>query len=124
MLIVNETEASLLSGQPVANIEDARHVGAILHEHGIPTVVITLGAQGSILVNSDPRGQTSIIYQAAEKVTVVDTTAAGDCFVGAFTVALTEGQSPTDALRFATHASAIKVTRFGAQSGLPYRSDL
>ncbi|GHO87308.1 ribokinase [Dictyobacter formicarum] len=124
VLVVNETEASLLSGQPVESLEDARHVGAILHEHGIPTVVITLGAQGAILINSDAQGQTNIIYQEAPEVTVVDTTAAGDCFVGALTVALTEGQSPSDALRFATRASAIKVTRFGAQSGLPRRADI
>lgn len=124
VLVVNETEASLLSGQPVESLEDARHVGAILHEHGIPTVVITLGEQGAILINSDAQGQTNIIYQEAPRVTVVDTTAAGDCFVGALTVALTEGQNPSDALRFAIQASAIKVTRFGAQSGLPTRADI
>ncbi|WP_160145680.1 ribokinase [Dictyobacter aurantiacus] len=124
VLVVNETEASLLSGQPVESLDDARHVGAILHEHGIPTVVITLGAQGAVLINADERGQTNVMYQQAPRVNVVDTTAAGDCFVGALTVALAEGQTPTDALRFAIRASSIKVTRFGAQSGLPRRSDV
>ena len=55
---------------------------------------------------------------------MLDTTAAGDCFVGAFTVARTEGQSPEDALRFAVYASALKVTKFGAQSGLPTREEV
>ncbi len=89
VLIVNEAEASLLSGQRVESLAGAR-----------------------------------VIYQSAPKVPVVDTTAAGDCFVGALTVALTEGQTPEDALRFAVYASALKVTKFGAQSGLPTRAEV
>jgi ribokinase len=69
-------------------------------------------------------GGTNIIYQPAPRVQVIDTTAAGDCFVGALTVALTEGQTPEDALRFAVYASALKVTKFGAQTGLPRRSEV
>ena len=124
VLIVNETEASLLSGQRVDSLEDARIVATVLHEQGIPKVVITLGSQGAILATSDGSGKTRIIYQSAPVVQVIDTTAAGDCFVGALTVALTEGQSPEDALRFAVYASALKVTKFGAQSGLPTRAEV
>ncbi len=127
VLIVNEIEASLLSGQIISRqnmLEDARTVATILHRQGIPIVVITLGAQGAILASDDGAGGTSSIYQAAPKVHVVDTTAAGDCFAGAFTVALTEGQSQEDALRFAVYASALKVTKFGAQSGLPTRAEV
>jgi ribokinase len=69
-------------------------------------------------------GGTNIIYQHAPQVQVIDTTAAGDCFVGALTVALTEGQTPQDALRFAIYASALKVSKFGAQTGLPGRSEV
>jgi len=124
VLIVNETEASLLSGKRVDSLEDARIVATVLHEQGIPKVVITLGSQGAILAASDGSGKTRIIYQSAPVVQVIDTTAAGDCFVGALTVALTEGQSPEDALRFAVYASALKVKKFGAQSGLPTRAEV
>ena len=124
LLIVNETEASLLSGQRVETLEDARIVGTVLHEQGISNVVITLGAQGAILVADDEHGTTRIYQQTAPKVQVVDTTAAGDCFVGALTTALTEEQAPAEALRFAVYASALKVTRFGAQSGLPTRAEV
>ena len=124
VLIVNETEASLLSGQRVDSLEDAHIVATVLHEQGIPKVVITLGSQGALLATSDGSGKTRIIYQSAPIVQVIDTTAAGDCFVGALTVALNEGQSPEDALRFAVYASALKVTKFGAQSGLPTRAEV
>jgi ribokinase len=124
VLVVNETEASLLSGQKVESLDDARIVGGVLHEQGITNVVITLGAQGALLVTSGEHGKTSIVHCSAPSVQVVDTTAAGDCFVGALTVALTEGQAPEEALRFAVYAGALKVTRFGAQSGLPTRAEV
>jgi ribokinase len=125
VLVVNETEAGLLSGQRVESVEDAKIVSTVLLEYGIPTVVITLGSRGALLTTRDERGEhIRNIYQEAPKVHVVDTTAAGDCFVGALTVALTEAQEPEQALRFATYASALKVTRFGAQSGLPTREEV
>jgi ribokinase len=124
VLVVNEGEAAMLSGQSVKSIEDANIVGGVLHAYGIEVVVITLGERGAILVTSDETGKTRHIHQTAPPVQVVDTTAAGDCFVGALTVALVEGQAPDAALRFAVQASALKVTRFGAQSGLPTRADV
>ena len=124
VLIVNETEASLLSGQRVENLDDARIVAHVLQRYGIATVVITLGARGALLATSDREGNTQILYQEAPKVQVIDTTAAGDCFVGALTVALCEDMAAEDALRFAVTASAIKVTKFGAQSGLPTRDEV
>jgi ribokinase len=124
VLIVNESEASLLSGQRVESVEDARLVATALHEQGIPTIVITLGAQGALLMTGDTNGQLQSIYQPAPKVEVIDTTAAGDCFVGALTVALSEKLPAEQALQFAVHASSLKVTRFGAQSGLPTRAEV
>ena len=124
LVIVNESEANLLSGQPVESVEDARAVATLLHKQGIPQVAITLGARGAILVTNDGTGGARSIYQPAPTVQVIDTTAAGDCFVGALTVALTEGQTPENALRFAVSASALKVTRFGAQPGLPTRAEV
>lgn len=124
VLVVNENEASVVSGQRVESLEDARIVGTVLHDQGITNVVITLGSQGAILITSDEQGKPLIAHHKAPSVQVVDTTAAGDCFVGALTTALTEGQAPEAALRFAVYASALKVTRFGAQSGLPTRAEV
>jgi ribokinase len=124
VLIVNESEASLLSGQHVESVEDARIVATTIHGYGIPTVVITLGAQGALLITNDAHRQLQSIYQAAPKVQVIDTTAAGDCFVAALTVAFGEKLAPEEVLRFAVNASSLKVTRFGAQSGLPTRAEV
>ena len=123
-LIVNENEASMLSGQRVDSLEDARIVAKVLSGRGIPIVIITLGAQGALLASSSPGGEIQIVHQTAPRVQVIDTTAGGDCFVGAFTVAYTEQQPLADALRFAVYASALKVTKFGAQSGLPTRKEV
>lgn len=133
VLIVNETEASFLrdtlagsssTSLLVQDIEEASLLAAQLHELGIPHVVVTLGSHGAILAHKDASGATECIHQQPPRVQVVDTTAAGDCFAGAFTVALTEGQEPAEALRFAVYASALKVTKFGAQSGLPTRQEV
>ncbi|HEU0000878.1 MAG TPA: ribokinase [Ktedonobacteraceae bacterium] len=124
VLIVNETEASMLSGLRVDSLDDARIVAGGLSGRGIPVVIITLGAQGALLASTSPTGETQVVHQPAPKVQVIDTTAGGDCFAGAFTVAYTEQQSLPDALRFAVYASALKVTKFGAQSGLPTRKEV
>lgn len=124
VLIVNETEAGVLSGQRVLTLDDARMVATVLHRRGIPNVIITLGAQGALLAYTDEQGQVQCLHQPAPRVQVIDTTAGGDCFTGAFTVALTGGMPPAGALHFAVYASALKVTKFGAQSGLPTRAEV
>jgi ribokinase len=123
LLILNESEISLLTGQNVDSVEEAHKAASALLQQGIQTVVVTLGARGALLVTT-VQGQERSYYQEALKVQVVDTTAAGDCFVGALVVALIEGQEPQEALRFAVTASALKVTRFGAQPGLPHRDEV
>jgi len=133
VLVLNEVEASFLRDtlagasavSPVPQTpQEASQLAAKLHERGIPRVVITLGAQGALLAHKDETGESEVLHQEPPQMQVVDTTAAGDCFVGAFTVALLEGQPPAAALRFAVFASALKVTRPGAQSGLPYRAEV
>jgi ribokinase len=126
-LIVNETEASFLRdalagqkpGPVIQSLPEATLLASDLQSRGIARVVITLGAQGAILAEA---GNT--VHVAAPVMQVVDTTAAGDCFAGAFVVARSEGQSSEEALRFAVYASALKVTKFGAQSGLPTRAEV
>ncbi|MEO6889664.1 MAG: ribokinase [Ktedonobacteraceae bacterium] len=136
VLIVNETEAVTIAAslpnsetsahsiQRVDSLEDARLLATSLHAHGIARVVITLGAQGAVMVTRDEAGKAHSLHQPAPAVSVVDTTAAGDCFAGALTVALSAGEASAGALRFAVYASALKVTRFGAQSGLPVRAEV
>ncbi len=124
VLVVNETEIALLTGRQVNEVEEARAAALALHKQGIASIAVTLGAQGAILVTASEHGEARFIYQPAPAVQVVDTTAAGDCFVGALTLALTEGQAPGDALRFAVYASTLKVTKFGAQPGLPTRQEV
>ena len=124
LLVLNESEASLLSERAVTTLDEAYTTVTYLQSQGIATVVITLGDKGAVLATSDEQGKAVTFYQAAPQVHVVDTTAAGDCFVGALTVALSEGQTAQEALRFAVSASALKVTKFGAQPGLPRREDV
>lgn len=102
LLIVNEIEAAFYG--------DALH-----HEGGL--VAVTLGGEGAVLYKQGRE----IARVPAFDVTVVDTTGAGDTFCGALAVALAEGQPPEQALRFASAAGALAVTRPGAQPSLPWR---
>ena len=119
MITPNETETALLTGVQVVDEQTAQQAANVFHQKGIQTVLITLGAKGAFLSEN---GNGEII--AGFKVTPVDTTAAGDTFNGALAVALLEGKSMRDAVMFAHKASSISVTRMGAQSSIPTRSEL
>ena len=119
LITPNETEAGSLTGIPVSSREDMEKAAGILLEKGVENVVITLGAQGSFIKN---RAGSRLV--SARKVTAVDTTAAGDVFNGALVVALSEGCDLPAAVEFATRASAISVTRNGAQPSIPYRHEV
>lgn len=116
-LVVNETEVFALAGPDVHRRQDAI---AALQRRGVRHVVVTLGAHGAVLASAD--GDATTV--AAFAVPVVDTTAAGDAFVGAFAVALAEGASATEALTRGNAAGALTVTRAGAQPSLPTRAEL
>ncbi|MFJ2364612.1 ribokinase [Pseudomonas sp. NPDC087697] len=118
-LIPNESEASALSGLPVDSLESAELAASRLIAAGAGKVIITLGAQGSLFAN----GQ-SVEHFPAPKVKAVDTTAAGDTFVGGFAAALASGKSEADAIRFGQVAAALSVTRAGAQPSIPSLSDV
>ena len=113
-LIPNQTELALLSGRQ--SLDEG--IG-VLQEWGVRNLIVTLGEQG-VLIVEDGR-QTRL---AAHPVQVVDTTAAGDAFVGAFVVALKEGVSTQEAASWGNAAGALVVTRAGAQPSLPERSEL
>jgi ribokinase len=118
VLVPNETEAAQLSGQPVTDKGEAVAAAQTLLAAGVGQVVLTRGARGALLLES-PTGPPLQIDP--HPVDVVDTTGAGDTFVAALAVALSEGQSPAEAVRFANAAGALAVTRAGAQSSLPTR---
>ncbi|MDQ6842872.1 MAG: ribokinase [Bacteroidota bacterium] len=115
----NKTEAEMLSGIKVTNLETAIQAGKIIKEKGVETVIITLGIKGALVIKD-----TIIEMIPARAVEAVDTTAAGDVFNGALAVSLSEGVDILDAVAFACHAAAISVTKMGAQSSAPYRSEV
>lgn len=119
MITPNETEASLLSGAEVTDEASAVEAARTLTKMGVKRVVITLGSKGAL---SFVNGKSELIR--ALKVKAVDTTAAGDVFNGALVVALAEGMPLSEAIRFANKASAISVTRAGAQASIPNREEL
>jgi ribokinase len=119
VLVPNETEAALLTGMPLNGEPGARFAARELRRRGVRCVLVTLGEQGVLLV--DDAGERMI---AAPRVAAIDTTAAGDTFTGALAVALGEGLGLDDAARFAVRAAALSVTRHGAQTSIPYRSEL
>ena len=113
-LIVNETEAGILSGVEVADADAAREAAARLRSLGPRCVVITLGAQGALLVDGE-----GLWSCPTRQVSVVDTTAAGDAFVGAWASAITRGEDRRAALRYAVAAGTLATTVMGAQPSLP-----
>ncbi len=119
-LIVNETEATALTDIDVNDMPGVAAAASYLLSQGLQFVIITLGAVGAYI--SDKSGLTMTI--PAFLVKPVDTTAAGDTFCGALSVAITEGKRLTDAVKFANAASAISVTRIGAQPAIPTREEI
>ncbi len=115
----NETEAEILTGITVNNHESAHKAATVLRDKGVEYVIITLGSQGAYVLSS-----TVDEIVPAQKVTAVDTTAAGDTFNGALAVALSENMELKEAVAFANRAAAISVTRKGAQASVPYRKEL
>jgi ribokinase len=118
-LIPNESEAAALSGMPVDSLQAAESAATQLIAMGAAKVIVTLGAQGSLFAN----GQ-GFEHFPAPKVQAVDTTAAGDTFVGGFAAALANGQSEASAIRYGQIAAALSVTRAGAQPSIPTMSDV
>jgi ribokinase len=120
-LTPNESEACVLLGRPADRVAaaDASALAGRLLELGPKAVILKLGDQGSFY--SDGRES---IRCPAFPVQARDTTAAGDTFNGSFAVALAEGLGIAEALRFATAAAALSVTRLGAQTSIPSRAEI
>lgn len=115
----NETELAKLAGLKEMDERSIRRGARKILAKGVKQVLVTMGSKGVLWVND----KTEQIFPA-RKVEAVDTTAAGDCFNGAFVTALQQGYSIEDAITFANLASSIVVTRKGAQSSIPERDEV
>lgn len=118
-LIVNEVEVQALAGLAVTDSQTAGSAAAALTDRGVRTVIITLGATGALLRTADAE-----FFQPAFQVEVVDTTAAGDTFAGSYAACILAGSQPQEALNFAGAASALAVTRLGAQTSIPAKDEV
>ena len=119
ILVVNETEAAFLCEQQVVTDEEIELAALKLQELGASLVIITLGKRGAFALSAFEK-----VFVPAFKVKALDTTSAGDVFCGSFAVAQIEGKSLTESLQFASAASAICVTRMGAQPSAPTRKEI
>lgn len=113
ILVVNETEIERISGKTIAALGEEGVIDSLL-QRGAKTVILTLGRSGCIVKNRDISQ-----HVPAFQVEAVDTTAAGDTFCGALVARLSRGVDLVEAVKFATAASAICVTRMGAQPSIP-----
>jgi ribokinase len=118
-LVPNETEAQALTGLPVASVNDAQRAAQHMHQAGAHKVIVTLGERG-VLFAQDAQCQ----HYPGRKVQALDTTAAGDTFVGGFAAALARGLDESQAIAFGQAAAALSVTRAGAQPSIPTQAQV
>ena len=116
--IPNESEAETITGMPVHSIDDARKCADFLLRQGMRRVVITLGERGALAAGSD-----KMELIPAFKVQAVDTTGAGDAFIGSFAVFLSEGLPAAEALRRASLYAALSTTKVGTQKSFSKRAE-
>lgn len=117
--IPNQTETRFYTGIYPDTEEKARQAAQRLLEKGVENVVITMGSKGALAITKD-----EMVSARAYRVDAVDTTAAGDTFVGALVTKLSEGANVHDAMDFANKAASLTVTRNGAQQSIPTREEI
>ena len=116
--VPNETEAAQVWGRPVENLAQAENCASWLQTQGIPCVIITLGEQGCMVADERPAR-----HYPGHRVAAVDTTGAGDAFVGCLAASLATGRSRDESIRRALLYSALSVTAPGAQVSFPRAED-
>lgn len=123
MICPNQTEAERLTGLTVNSSESAKRAAALLLDRGASQVVITLGKEGAFIGR---RSEKEYQFELVPSIDVapIDTTAAGDAFIGALAVYLCEQQELLQACRMACVAGALATTKWGAQTSLPWRAEV
>ncbi len=119
LLTPNQVEAEFLSGISVADLDSARDAAGKLVGEGVSACVVTMAESGAYFATMDDDG-----FVPAYDVETTDTVAAGDAFTAALGVALAEGRSLNEAVKYASAAGALAVTKRGAQEAMPYRREV
>ena len=118
-ILPNEGELSLLTGQAVNDISSAEKAAKVLLARGAQNVIVTLGAKGALIVSME-----QVTHVNTYQVDVVDTTAAGDAFIGGFASALLQNKSLEEAVHYSCACGALAATKFGAQPSLPTQEEV
>ena len=118
-IVPNEGELSLLTNQPVQDVASAENAARALLTQGAQTVIVTLGPNGALIVNREVTK-----HIPAFQVDVVDTTAAGDAFIGGFASALLQNKPLGEAVRSGCACGALAATKFGAQPSMPTKAEV
>jgi ribokinase len=116
--VPNETEAELLTRLPVLSLDQAENAARKLIERGVRVAIVTLGERGALIVKHD-----TVEHVAPIKIEAIDSTGAGDAFIGSLAVFLGEGLALHDAVRRANAIAACSVTQIGTQSSFPNRAE-
>lgn len=116
--IPNESEAETITGRPVRSLEEAKSCAKFLLERGIRRVILTLGEKGALLAGGD-----GVEVLPGFRVKSVDTTGAGDAFIGSFAVFLAEGMPERDAVARANFYAALSTTKVGTQKSFSTRAE-
>ena len=119
LLTPNETELEVLSGVEINTEDDIKRAAQIMIDKGVKELIVTLGSKGSLYINKERS-----MFKSAYKVSAVDTTAAGDSYTGALSVAFANGKNIEEAMDFASKVGALSVMKEGAQSSLPTLKDV
>lgn len=119
LLTPNETELEILSGVEIECEEDILKAAKVMIDKGVKELIVTLGSKGSLYINKERS-----MFKKSYKVEAVDTTAAGDSYTGALTVAFSKGENIEEAMDFASKVGALSVMKEGAQSSLPTIDDV
>lgn len=119
ILVPNESELSLLTNMQVTDVQSAELAAKEILKHGVKTVIVTLGSKGALVVTSSQVTQVDTY-----KVNVVDTTAAGDAFIGGFASAILRKKSLEKSVRYGCACGALATTKLGAQPSLPTKEEV
>lgn len=118
-LTPNDLELAVLTGQKIHDLNSAGQAARALIKAGVRNLIITMGSQGALWINDS-----GVYHYPSQAVDVVDSTAAGDAFNGAFAYSLAIGKPVPEAIGFANRVAAFSITRLGAQSSMPTLNDL